>query len=162
MEKLIKEYSGYINKIIMSRYNRGNQDHDEIYQKTLIKIWKNKKQFNSNKGKLTTWIYQITSNIIADHYRVNFLELTKFKYIKDLKYPLPESLIEYDNPEHILERKYIDGLKNKLSNKKRKLIDLKEQGLSDNKIAKILKIKVGTVYSRFNRIKEELKQYAEK
>lgn len=50
------------------------EDHSliqELAQKVAIKVWENRKKYDPNKGKLTTWITVITRNTALDEIRYN-------------------------------------------------------------------------------------------
>lgn len=53
--------------MIRSR-SRSEQDAEDIFQETLLKIYKGMKQFRGDARK-KTWLYRIVTNTITDYYR---------------------------------------------------------------------------------------------
>ena len=63
LEKIINEYSNYINTIInnMSTYNLPEEDKEEIASEVFFILWKNKSKLDYNK-QLSPYISGITKN----------------------------------------------------------------------------------------------------
>lgn len=150
---------------------------DEILQKTLIKIWKNIKNFKF-KSSFYTWYYRISFNLFIDEKRKgskriiisldddtlsSHKEDRRWGGVKDFldikniiestavdTYTSPTPFEVYEKIENEEERKkYVQKIMNLLSPKHRDVIWMYEyEGQSYEDIAKKLNCSIGTVMSR--------------
>ena len=147
----------------------GNEDDaSDMAQEALVKAFRFLKDFNQ-KSKFGTWLYRIATNTCLD-------ELRKKKKIKEKEFVSIDASLyneegdeisrEYAdtsvNVEHILEQKelisYIHKLINEMKEEYRVVLVLRDiMELSYEEISSILGISVGTLKSRINRARNELK-----
>ncbi|HPC10204.1 MAG TPA: sigma-70 family RNA polymerase sigma factor [archaeon] len=67
-EQVYNEYYPIILNYVRSKIN--NQlNAEDITAKVFIKVYQNFKTYNSEKGKLNTWIYTIANNTLIDFFR---------------------------------------------------------------------------------------------
>lgn len=140
----------------------------DIAQDTFVKAYTNLHKFSSNSS-FYTWIYRIAVNTAIDWLRkrknrkVDSLDDDRFSEVgfepvaKDLDYD-PEEVLE-KNEFHRTLRAAVA----KLTLKLRSVIILHDiEGLSQEEVAAVLKIPVGTVKSRVSRARAELKKILQK
>ena len=117
----------------------------DLMQDACIKIWKNIKSYDENKGRLFTWLLRICRNTAIDKARTG-----KFKAIAQSK-TLEEAV--YNNVTHSEQMNIPDsGLMQviqKLDEKYQQVINLIYlQGFTQREVADELDIPLGTVKSR--------------
>lgn len=156
--QLVKTHSGKIKKIISSNVNNKN-DHDDIYQEVLIKLWKYVSEFKG-ESSLSTWIHTVATNTIKDYFRDNFTPPTI--NVENLNPKnLPRELKDLDDAYFQLERIEVISKMNEDKEKKKeykskhrdkydKIIKLKGK-FTATEISNALDIPVGTVLSIWNR-----------
>ena len=65
-ETLYEMYAGSLYGIILRLVKR-QEDAEDILQETFIKIWKCIRSYDSEKGRLFTWMSKIARNVVKDH-----------------------------------------------------------------------------------------------
>jgi RNA polymerase sigma-70 factor, ECF subfamily len=163
-EELIEGYQKKVFNITL-RMLGNYDDASEVAQEVFLKVFKAIRSFKE-ESTFSTWIYKITTNTCLD-------ELRKTKNKKNIS--LDEEL-KLDNdevklqivdqrasPETLYEQKELKKAVmeaiDQLSGEHRIIIILRElQGLNYEEIAKIVKCPVGTVKSRINRARQELRE----
>lgn len=139
--------------------NTSDIEAEDILQDAFIKIWKNLNEFDSGL-KFSSWIYRIVHNEAISHWRKHknvhqFLETTLID--KDLIDQMDQDIAFYMENE-LKERKVIAHL-NALPGKYKEILILRFfENLSYEEISDILKIPEGTVATRINRAKKELRR----
>jgi len=117
---------------------------EDVLQEVFVKIWQNIKSYDASKGRLYTWMLNITRNQAIDKTRSkDFNKRSKTTELSENVY----------NNSQAVETKVDDvGLQKTLSNlpaESRKLLDLAYyQGYTQEEIAKMLNIPLGTVKTR--------------
>ena len=117
---------------------------EDVLQETFIKAWQNIRSYNPQKGRLYTWLLNIARNSAIDRVRSkDFNNSAK-------TVGLSENV--YNNADHAMNRVDDVGLKKIISSlpeESRKLLNLAYiQGYTQDEIAKILQIPLGTVKTR--------------
>lgn len=143
---------------------RNEEDAKDALQESFIKIFKS---INSFKGEssFNTWVYRIVSNTCSDMLRKN----NKYQYTDNVYIDKDneEQIVEIKdlslNPEEMAQRKerlhYILNCLDRLSHEHREVIILRDiRGFSYEEISQILRCSDGTVKSRINRARNNLKQ----
>lgn len=140
------------------------EDANDVTQEALLKAYKGISKFNG-KSSFSTWLYTIVTNTSMDFIRKN--RKTIVTYL-DREYETEEGSYktqvysDQETPEEILEKKEVQKLVNdaieQLSDEHRKIIVLRDiQQFSYQEIAQILNCSEGTVKSRINRARNNLK-----
>ena len=117
---------------------------EDILQEVFVKIWQNISSYDETKGRLYTWMLNIARNQAIDRTRSkDFNNRMKTTELSENVY----------NSSQAVEAKMDDvGLQKTLSNlpdESRKLLDLAYyQGYTQEEIAKMLNIPLGTVKTR--------------
>ncbi|MCX7921299.1 MAG: sigma-70 family RNA polymerase sigma factor [Clostridia bacterium] len=163
-EELIEAYQRKVFNMAL-RMIGNHDDASELAQEVFIRVYKSIKSFKE-ESSFSTWIYRITSNVCLDELRrrknkkvISLDEDIKAedgdikRQVEDDK-PTPDMVVE--NKEM---RKAVNDAINTLSADHRMVVVMRDiQGLSYDEIAKVLKCPEGTVKSRINRARQELKQ----
>jgi RNA polymerase sigma-70 factor (ECF subfamily) len=150
-------------------YRMSNNPHEaeDISQEAFLRAYQSLARFNPSY-KFSTWLYQITLNIIRDRFKkkeLNYVSLdTPIETDDSEFYPQPEDLT--NNPEKIIAQKEdaqaIQQAILSLPLRYREILVLRHlQDLSYIEIANILKIPSGTVKIRLYRAREQLKKILE-
>jgi RNA polymerase sigma-70 factor (ECF subfamily) len=117
---------------------------EEVLQDVFIKIWQNIKLYDAGKGRLYTWMLNIARNQAIDRTRSkDFNKQTKTIELADNVYNEKEGVSS--RIDDVGLRKTLDNL----PGESRKLLDLAYfQGYTQEEIAKMLNIPLGTVKTR--------------
>lgn len=161
-KKLIQIHESYLRRFISSRVRGTSLEEDDIYSKTLIKVWSKINSFKS-EGSFKNWLFRITKNVIADEFKT----LKKFNpnpVILDealdveAEYPTPDQeFLKKEFQEKIASK--INTIKKSLSEKHRKVFELIfEQGKSYGETSVILKCSLGTVMSRVHYTRKKMQE----
>lgn len=156
LEKIIKDYSNYINTIItnMAKLNLNNEDKEEIVSEVFFILWKNKDKLDYNK-RLSSYIAGVTRNIVKEYLRKKQIHFDISDY--------ENSLYSYDNLEllndNIEEIKKIEKKLETIKEIDRKIfIDFYYSSKSIKDIAKEQKISEFSAKQRLYRIRKKLKK----
>lgn len=129
----------------------GRQDADDLTQQVFLQMFRKLGQF-SGQSKLETWLYRIATNEALQHLR-------KQKKQTTAPYVLEPVAVDDDRLIRNEESQLIQAALERLEPELRAIFLLKEQqGLSYYDIAESLGIPEGTVGSRLNRARKELRQ----
>lgn len=162
-EELIDKYQKMIYNLAYRMFNNSS-DAEDITQEVFLKIYRNIEKC-SGKHSIKTWVYTITYNTCIDEIRKTKgkekISLDKKLNSDDGEYsfeiasnePTPE--ISLLNKEGIKE---IENAINQLNETSKTLVFLRDiKGLSYNEISEIMAMNIGTVKSRLNRARNNLK-----
>ena len=159
----------YKNMVYNLAYRMSNNPHEaeDISQETFLRAYQSLAHFNPSY-KFSTWLYQITLNIIRDRFKkkeLNYVSLDAPVETDDSKI-CPQPADFTNNPEQIMSQKEdaqaIQQAIYSLPLKYREVIVLRHlQDLSYIEIASILKIPSGTVKIRLYRAREQLRKILE-
>jgi len=161
--KLIDNYK---NMVYNLAYRMSNNPHDaeDVSQEAFLRAYQSLAHFNPSY-KFSTWLYQITLNIIKDKFKkkeIDYISLDTPVETDDSEfYRQPADLT--NNPEQIIAQKEnfrtIQQAIYSLPLKYREVIVLRHlQDLSYIEISNILKLPSGTVKVRLYRAREQLKK----
>lgn len=157
-EYLYDNYSGALNGII---FRLIDNDHlrEDILQEAFLKIWNNFPQYDSSKGRLYTWIANLTRNLTIDTLRSK-------GYKKQQKISSDEnSVLKYQDKRYSAEQHDTIGLQKQISTLKpeqKVIIDLAYfNGYTQDEISKEIGIPLGTVKTRMRSAISELRKLME-
>jgi len=156
----------YKNMVYNLAYRMSNnfQEAEDISQEAFLRAFQSLSHFNPSY-KFSTWLYQITLNIIRDRFKkkeLNYVSLDMPVEKDDSEfYPQPADFAL--NPEQIIDKQEntqdIQKAILSLPLKYREIIVLRHlQDLSYIEIANILRLPAGTVKVRLYRAREQLKK----
>ena len=152
---LYDNYAGALNGII-GRMVDSRELAEDILQEAFIKIWNNFASYDTGKGRLFTWMLNITRNLTIDTLRSK-----GFK--KQAKISSDEnSVSNLTGDDKTAERFDAMGIRNQLANLKpeqRSIIDLAYfNGFTQYEISKEMGIPLGTVKTRMRAAIIELRK----
>lgn len=177
-KKLIKKsISGDVEsfEILISRYQKmaynvayrimGNEeDAKDMAQESFIKIFKYIKNFRMDSS-FSTWMYRIVMNTCKDELRKKKLKVISIDKTIDTGDGSMQMDIEDSSrtPEQLLESKEtseeVQNALLQISENNRIVVVLRDiKGFSYSEISEIIDVPVGTIKSRINRGRQELKE----
>ncbi len=163
-EQLIADYQKRIFSIAY-RLAGNIAEAEDMTQEVLIKVFKNLNKFEG-KSKFSTWLYRVATNTCLDQSKRN-RRYAAYSIDQELETEdgsiVSEIADEAPTPEEAAERRVmreaIHAAIAKLGDEHKKVIVLRDiQGFSYEEIARILQCSVGTVKSRINRARAQLKK----
>ncbi|UMZ72559.1 RNA polymerase sigma factor [Natranaerofaba carboxydovora] len=162
-EKLIKKYENKVYSLCY-RYSGNYDDANDLAQEAFIKVFNSIDKFKG-KSAFSTWLYRVTANVCLDEMRKKKktpISIDKPQETEEgeVYFNLPDQ--KY-NPEIIAEKNDLKQLVHKgiskLPKEQRIIIILREmEELSYEEISEVLEISIGTVKSRLNRARKNLKE----
>lgn len=152
---LYDNYAAALNGIIM-RMVEDNQLAEDILQEAFVKIWNNFKQYDNSKGRLFTWMINITRNLTIDTLRSKGYKKQK-KISED-----ENSVTTYQDKNYTSDRFDTIGLRKQVQYLKpdqKVIIDLAYfNGYTQEEISKEMEIPLGTVKTRMRSAIIELRK----
>lgn len=156
----------YKNMVYNLAYRMSNNPHEaeDISQEAFLRAYQSLAHFNPSY-KFSTWLYQITLNIIRDRLKkkeLNYVSLDAPVETDDSEF-YPQPADSTNNPEQIITRqedvRAVQQAILSLPSKYREVLVLRHlQDLSYIEISNILKLPQGTVKVRLYRAREQLKR----
>jgi len=138
---------GVINKMI-----KDEDEAQDLLQDTMVKIWKNIHRHDPAKGRLFTWLLNITRNTVIDHLRVHNRNPTG-----RLDWTAEATLTGSVTPQTSYVG-FSDTVTSSLSPKYWQVVDLIYfQGYSHQDAAEVLALPLGTVKTRVRLALQQLK-----
>ncbi|MCY7292297.1 MAG: sigma-70 family RNA polymerase sigma factor [Ferruginibacter sp.] len=152
---LYDNYAAALNGIV-TRMVDDNHLAEDILQDAFLKIWNNFKQYDNSKGRLFTWMINITRNLTIDTLRSK-------GYKKQKKISQDEnSVTTYQDKNFTSDRFDTIGLRKQLQYLKpdqKVIIDLAYfNGYTQEEISKEMEIPLGTVKTRMRSAIIELRK----
>jgi RNA polymerase sigma factor (sigma-70 family) len=152
---LYDNYSGALSGVIMRMVDDA-QLAEDILQETFIKIWKNFNQYDASKGRLFTWMVNITRNYTIDTLRSK-------GYKKQQKISEDENVVSNYRDKQFNTNQFDSiGLRKQVQTLKpdqKIIIDLAYfGGYTQEEISKEMKIPLGTVKTRMRSAIMELRK----
>lgn len=145
LEYLYEHYSKALYTIIL-RIVHKEEIAEEILQEAFLKIWNNFLLFDTNKGRLFTWLISIARNLAIDYKR------SKTAANEAQNQELESNVILIDTRDHIFYNPDTIGLKElvqELKTEQQEIIELIYfQGFTHAEAAEKLNIPLGTVKTR--------------
>jgi RNA polymerase sigma factor (sigma-70 family) len=140
---LYDNYSSALYTIIFNIV-RKEESSSDVLQEVFLKIWKQIDSYDSSKGRLFTWMLNISRNAAIDTIRSKtFKNTQRNRELKESVYDAAGTAeIKVDS---IGLKKWVDGLKPEF----KQLLELAYfQGFTQDEISKALDIPLGTVKTR--------------
>ncbi len=159
-EYIVKKYQNRVANLIFKII--GDQDIvEDLTQEVFLRVMESLKDYKFGSA-IYTWIYRITVNICIDEIRKR--QRSRAYSLDNILSQNPKSEPSYSPVERTFERRemreIIENAISKLPTEYKTVIVLREfEDLSYEEIAKILKIRVGTVKSRIFRARKLLAEY---
>lgn len=140
------------------------QDALDLSQEAFVRAWRGLPDFRSD-AKFSTWLYRLTSNICIDFLRSQKNRRTVSMTVEEEQEESQQWQLPDPGPgpeQQTMEREQARQIKaamDQLAPEQRQILTLRAiHGLSYMQIGQIMQLKEGTVKSRLNRTRQQLKQ----
>lgn len=154
-ETLYTMYAGSLYGII-SRLVRRQEDAEDVLQETFIKIWRSVRSYDSEKGRLFTWMAKIARNVAMDHLKSKSHKKSNLNNNLDMYQVVVDN--QY-NTENNFDTIGIKEITNKLPLRYYSILELIYfKGFTHQEAAIELDLPLGTVKTRLRRAIEDLKK----
>ncbi len=163
-QKLIEIHQKKIFNLVYRMINN-EEDAKDLTQDILVKAFKNIEKFRLDSS-FSTWLYRIATNTCLDELRKRkkrFSEIPLTVEDEETDKTIKEYAIDRNGPDSIYlkkerQRLISDEIK-KLSPDYKQMIILRDiQGLSYEEISEICEVNIGTIKSRINRGRNQLRE----
>ncbi len=123
---------------------------EDVLQEVYIKIYESADLYQKN-GKPVAWILTITKNL-------SLMKIRKQKYQTDLE-GIEETLTDYKGKNHVEDKLFVETIFKYLTDEERNILVLHAvSGFKHWEIAKMLKIPLATVLSKYHRTIKKIKK----
>lgn len=169
-QELVEALKGHINKAYKYLYlnYRGSlynviiqiipdtETANDVLQEVFITVWKNIDKYDSERGRLYTWLLNITRNTAINKTRSKIYKSSlKNDSISNYVNDFDEKITVQQNINHIGLRKEVSRLKDEL----KAVLELSYfNGFTQEEIARVLNIPLGTVKTRLRSAVMELRK----
>jgi RNA polymerase sigma factor (sigma-70 family) len=149
---LYDQYSGALYSVIHNIVTDSEIAND-VLQEVFVKIWKQIESYDASKGRLFTWMLNISRNASIDMLRSRQYQHSKQNQeLTDHVYEKAGAVS--DSTDNIGLKKIV----NKLKEDQRVLVELSYfQGYTQDEISKMLNVPLGTVKTRLRKALSELR-----
>lgn len=141
-------YANYSSALfgIISKITQEKDLAEDILQEAFIKIWNNIEQYDPGKGRLFTWMLNLTRNLTIDTLRSKAVAIqSKIQDVENSVHTIDAQHQTKDSTDSIGVKSLLD----KLPEEHKKIIDLMYyQGYSQSEISEEFNIPLGTVKTR--------------
>lgn len=157
--KLYDAYSGALFSLV-SKWMKDPATAENILQDVFVKAWRNRNQYDIAKGRIFTWLYNITRSTCIDYLRSKAYKQAKRSVLSDdLSLLLPNENTGSFLPDTIGLRKLVDSLRKE----EKEVIELMYyKGYTQREIAQMMNMPLGTVKTRMARAIKNLRYYFKK
>ncbi|MEM6633901.1 MAG: sigma-70 family RNA polymerase sigma factor [Bacteroidota bacterium] len=141
------------------RIVRRQEVAEDVFQETLLKIWKNRKDYDPQKGRLFTWMVSISRNTAIDKTRTR-----EYKQLVNIQSAGDSVALEQSGPSYEMGIDQIGMADwvNKLDEKHREVIEIVYfQGYTHRDAAEKLGMPLGTLKSRVRNALIELRKFTD-
>ena len=152
---LYDNYAGALNTVILKMVENKELAED-VLQEAFVKIWNNFENYDNTKGRLFTWMLNITRNLTIDTLRSkSFKKQQKISGDENSVSSLESAKTGLDKFDAMGLRKQVSNLKDD----QRSIIDMAYFfGYTQDEISKHLQIPLGTVKTRMRTAILELRK----
>jgi RNA polymerase sigma-70 factor (ECF subfamily) len=156
--KLYDNYSAALFSLIL-KWIKDKETAENLLQDVFVKAWRNRELYDSSKGKIFTWLYNITRNICIDHLRSKAYKKSRVSVLSDNISALIPGNNDSMTPDTIGLRKLV----NTLRSEEKEVIELMYfKGFTQKEIATLMNTPLGTVKTRMSRAIKNLRYYFKK
>lgn len=150
---------------VISRYGGSPNDAEDASQAAFLKAWRSLSAFRG-ECSFTTWLFRITVNCAKDILRTDLrhptVSLTQENNDgEDTEWDLPETNTDFLPEVNLEKRERIEGIRRAIASlpeEQRQVLILRDiQELPYSDISEKLGLELGTVKSRLNRARQNLK-----
>jgi RNA polymerase sigma-70 factor (ECF subfamily) len=147
---------GVINAVV-----NNYEEAEDVLQKAFLKIWNNFQSYDPEKGRLYTWMLNISRNLAIDATRSKHEKVrSKIRSTSDNVYTFENNLQVEDNTHESIGLK---GILNDLKEEHKSIIDLAYfEGYTQEEISKKLNLPLGTVKTKVRQAILKLRELTKK
>ncbi|HMG67226.1 MAG TPA: RNA polymerase sigma factor [Chitinophagaceae bacterium] len=129
---------------------------ENLLQDAFVKAWANRETYDPAKGRLFTWLYNISRNVCIDYYRSRQYKKGKAAILSDDISLIMNTKLSVKMPDAIGLRKLLDMLRNE----ERQVVELMYfKGFTQKEIAKLMNMPLGTVKTRMSMAIKNLRSF---
>jgi len=154
-----KLYNRFAQVLYGTLVNWVNDSHtaENLLQDTFVKAWTNRKTYDPDKGRLFTWLYNITRNVCIDYYRSRQYKKGKAALLsEDISLIINNRKQANQVPDTIGIRKLLGMLRNE----EKQVVELMYfKGFTQKEIAKLMDMPLGTVKTRMSMAIKNLRSF---
>jgi RNA polymerase sigma-70 factor, ECF subfamily len=157
--KLYDHYSAALYGLIL-KWIKDPEAAQNLLQDVFVKAWRSRELYDSSKGKIFTWLYNIARHICIDHLRSKAYKKSKASVLSDdMSVIIPAGNTDNMTPDTIGLRKLV----NTLRGEEKEVIEMMYfKGYTQREIAEIMGTPLGTVKTRMSRAIKNLRYYFKK
>lgn len=157
--ELMERYEEKLMRYVAFLLNRKTEDIEDVVAETFIKAYQNLTGFENDK-KFSGWIYRIAHNLVIDYFRKN--KIKEKELLEEEWQEIGDELLIEDEIIKIEEKEKLGKALGKLSLEEKNLVRwFYFEEKSYEEIGDILRISVGNVGVKLNRVKKKLKKLME-
>jgi RNA polymerase sigma factor (sigma-70 family) len=155
-EKLYDRFSQLLYGTIIT-WISDNHIAKNLLQDVFLKAWTNRETYDPAKGRLFTWLYNITRNVCIDYYRSRQYKKGKMaKPNDDITILLNGTKLVNQVPDIIGVRKLLDMLRKE----EKQVVELMYfKGFTQKETAKLMNMPLGTVKTRASMAIKNLRSF---
>ncbi len=159
LEMLYDRYEGMIYSFAY-RIVKDSMAAEEVMQELFMRIWKNAEQYDSAKGKLSTWMFTVTRNIAIDQLRKKNSGVPQQPAgSEELQQVRDTGTMTEDMVELMMVGEQVREALQELSRDQQQVVDLiYYQGLTQQEVAIRVAVPLGTVKSRVRLAMKQLQK----
>jgi RNA polymerase sigma factor (sigma-70 family) len=151
--QLYDRFSGALFGIILNRIS-DNEVAENLLQDVFVKAWCRRELYDASKGRIFTWLYNITRSICIDHLRSKAYKKSKVSLLSDDLSVLACANTDRFLPDSIGVREMVNNLRCE----EKEVIELMYfKGFTQKEIATLMNIPLGTVKTRMRRAIKNLR-----
>jgi RNA polymerase sigma-70 factor (ECF subfamily) len=154
-----KLYNRFAQVLYGTLVNWVNDTHtaENLLQDAFVKAWTNRESYDPAKGRLFTWLYNITRNVCIDYYRSRQYKKGKAAILSDdISLVVNNTKLANLLPDTIGIRKLLGMLRNE----EKQVVELMYfKGFTQKEIAKLMDMPLGTVKTRMSMAIKNLRSF---
>jgi RNA polymerase sigma factor (sigma-70 family) len=130
---------------------------ENLLQDVFIKAWRSRELYDPSKGRIFTWLYNITRHLCIDYLRSKAYKKSKVSVLSDnLHLVLPGKNTDTVVTDTIGLRKLVRNLKQD----EKKVVELMYfKGFTQKEIAELMNIPIGTVKTKMSKAIKNLRRF---
>ena len=146
-KKIYDRFAAVLYGTIMN-WIKDSQIAENLLQDVFIKAWTNREVYNAEKGRLFTWLYNISRNVCIDYFRSRQYKQRRVSLLSD---DMSALLTGTKKLNQSCDTIGVRELLNQLRIEEKQVIELMYfKGLTQNEISKLMDMPLGTVKTRMN------------
>ena len=152
--KLYDRFSGALYGIILTRVSDAGMA-ENLLQDVFVKAWRRRELYDPSKGRIFTWLFNITRSICIDYLRSKAHKQAKASVLSDdLSEVVPGKQTDRFPTDGIGVREMVSNLRTE----EKEVIELMYfKGFTQREIANLMNIPLGTVKTRMRRAIKNLR-----